>query len=145
MTSSRARDLARSSGREPARTSRAGRGGGALLGLSLCLVALAANRTPLGWTLAADGHVEGGAARTAIVALQVLLFGAGVVLLLGRGRVVAGRGARGAALLLLLVAAFGARGADHVTHILTEDMTSAMIQMGITRPDEARGQVWTGR
>ena len=43
------------------------------------------------------------------------------------------------------VAAFGARGADHVTHILTEDMTSAMIQMGITRPEEARGQVWTGR
>lgn len=43
------------------------------------------------------------------------------------------------------VAAFGARGADHLTHILTEDMTSAMIQMGITRPDEARGQVWTGR
>lgn len=43
------------------------------------------------------------------------------------------------------VAAFGARGADHVTHILTEDMTSAMIQMGIARPEEARGQVWTGR
>ncbi len=43
------------------------------------------------------------------------------------------------------VAAFGARGADHLTHILTEDMTSAMIQMGITRPEEARGQVWTGR
>ncbi|GAA6148578.1 alpha-hydroxy acid oxidase [Pseudooceanicola nitratireducens] len=43
------------------------------------------------------------------------------------------------------VASFGARGADHVTHILTEDMTSAMIQMGITRPEEARGQVWTGR
>jgi L-lactate dehydrogenase (cytochrome) len=42
------------------------------------------------------------------------------------------------------VAAFGARGAAHVSHILTEDMTSGMIQMGITRPEEVRGRLWRG-
>lgn len=40
------------------------------------------------------------------------------------------------------VAAFGARGAAHVTHILTEDMTSGLIQMGITRPEEVRTRIW---
>ncbi|EAQ02921.1 FMN-dependent alpha-hydroxy acid dehydrogenase family protein [Pseudooceanicola batsensis HTCC2597] len=40
------------------------------------------------------------------------------------------------------VASFGARGAAHVTHILTEDVTSGMIQMGISRPEEARGRLW---
>ncbi|MGH1454253.1 MAG: alpha-hydroxy acid oxidase [Paracoccaceae bacterium] len=42
------------------------------------------------------------------------------------------------------VAAFGAGGADHVTHILTEDMTSAMVQMGISRPAQARELLWQG-
>ncbi len=41
------------------------------------------------------------------------------------------------------VAAFGARGAAHVTHILTEDMTSGMVQMGLTRPQEVRGRLWS--
>ena len=40
------------------------------------------------------------------------------------------------------VVSFGAKGADHVTHVLTEDMTSAMIQMGISRPEEVRGRIW---
>ena len=40
------------------------------------------------------------------------------------------------------VASFGARGADHVAHILTEDMVSGLIQMGVTRPVEARDRVW---
>lgn len=40
------------------------------------------------------------------------------------------------------VASFGARGADHVTHVLTEDIKSAMVQMGITRPQEARDRLW---
>ena len=40
------------------------------------------------------------------------------------------------------VVSFGARGAEHVTHILTEDMSSGMIQMGITRPEEVRGRLW---
>jgi L-lactate dehydrogenase (cytochrome) len=39
-------------------------------------------------------------------------------------------------------ASFGARGVAHVTHILTEDMTSGMIQMGITRPVEVRERLW---
>lgn len=39
-------------------------------------------------------------------------------------------------------ASFGARGADHVAHILTEDMKSAMVQMAITRPPEARKLIW---
>lgn len=41
------------------------------------------------------------------------------------------------------VVSFGARGAAHVSHILTEDMTSGMIQMGITRPAEVRGRLWS--
>ena len=40
------------------------------------------------------------------------------------------------------VASFGAKGAAHVSHILTEDVTSGMIQMGITKPTEARGRLW---
>ena len=44
---------------------------------------------------------------------------------------------------LWAVAALGARGADHMTHILTEDMQSAMVQMGITRPVEARELLWS--
>jgi L-lactate dehydrogenase (cytochrome) len=43
---------------------------------------------------------------------------------------------------LWAVAALGAQGADHMTHILTEDMKSAMVQMGITRPVEARELLW---
>ena len=38
--------------------------------------------------------------------------------------------------------AFGAKGADHVVHVLREDMTSCMVQMGISRPVEARGRIW---
>lgn len=40
------------------------------------------------------------------------------------------------------VAAFGARGAEHVSHILTEDMRSGMMQMGISRPQEVRDRLW---
>ena len=40
------------------------------------------------------------------------------------------------------VVSFGAKGAAHVTHILTEDVTSGMIQMGITRPTEVRERLW---
>ncbi|WP_375690967.1 alpha-hydroxy acid oxidase [Pseudooceanicola sp. LIPI14-2-Ac024] len=40
------------------------------------------------------------------------------------------------------VAAFGAEGAAHVGHILTEDMTSGMVQMGLTRPEEVRTRLW---
>jgi len=40
------------------------------------------------------------------------------------------------------VASFGAKGAAHVSHILTEDMTSGMIQMGITTPKEVRSRLW---
>lgn len=40
------------------------------------------------------------------------------------------------------VASFGQRGAAHVTHVLTEDMISAMVQMGITRPREVRSRLW---
>ncbi|MGI3170759.1 alpha-hydroxy acid oxidase [Pseudooceanicola sp. C21-150M6] len=41
------------------------------------------------------------------------------------------------------VVSFGARGAAHVSHVLTEDMTSAMVQMAITRPEEVRGRLWS--
>ena len=40
------------------------------------------------------------------------------------------------------VAAFGAAGVAHVTHILTEDVTSGMVQMGLTRPVEVRDRLW---
>jgi L-lactate dehydrogenase (cytochrome) len=40
------------------------------------------------------------------------------------------------------VASFGAKGAAHVSRILTEDMTSGMVQMGITRPEEVLGRIW---
>jgi L-lactate dehydrogenase (cytochrome) len=39
-------------------------------------------------------------------------------------------------------AAFGARGAAHVAHILAEDLRAAMVQAAITRPQEARGLIW---
>ena len=38
--------------------------------------------------------------------------------------------------------AFGAKGAAHVAHILTEDMLACMTQMGIARPIEARERLW---
>ncbi|GGE32285.1 alpha-hydroxy-acid oxidizing enzyme [Primorskyibacter flagellatus] len=40
------------------------------------------------------------------------------------------------------VAAFGKAGVAHVTHILTEDVTSGMVQMGLTRPVEVRDRLW---
>lgn len=39
--------------------------------------------------------------------------------------------------------AFGAPGAAHVDHILRDDMKSCMMQMGITRPVQARDCLWT--
>ena len=42
------------------------------------------------------------------------------------------------------LAAFGARGAAHVAHILSEDMRANMAQMGINRPDQARARLVTG-
>jgi len=39
------------------------------------------------------------------------------------------------------VAAFGARGAAHVAHVLREDMAACMVQMGIGRPAEVRGRL----
>ena len=41
------------------------------------------------------------------------------------------------------LAALGPSGADHVTHILTDDMHSAMTQMGIATPKEARQRLWS--
>lgn len=40
------------------------------------------------------------------------------------------------------VAALGAEGAAHVTHVLSEDIISCMVQMGITRPAEVRSRLW---
>lgn len=40
-------------------------------------------------------------------------------------------------------AAFGARGAAHVAHILTEDLRAGLVQMGLTRPAQARARFWT--
>lgn len=39
-------------------------------------------------------------------------------------------------------ASFGARGVAQVTHILIEDVTSGMIQMGLSRPAQVRDRLW---
>ncbi|WP_163851110.1 alpha-hydroxy acid oxidase [Pseudooceanicola aestuarii] len=69
-----------------------------------------------------------GAVASGLDVLRAIALGADMVML-GRG-------------WLWGTGALGERGADHVAHILAEDMKSAMVQMAITRPEEVRELLW---
>lgn len=77
------------------------------------------------YPLIADGGVESG-----LDVLRLIALGADFAML-GRG-------------FHYALGALGARGAAHLVHVLTEEMVSAMVQMGISRPKEARGRLAGG-
>ncbi|MBY6089107.1 alpha-hydroxy acid oxidase [Maritimibacter alkaliphilus] len=69
-----------------------------------------------------DGGIQSG-----LDVLKAVALGADMVML-GRG-------------WLWGAAAFGQTGVDHVAHLLREDLLACLLQMGISRPAEARGKV----
>ncbi len=100
-------------------------GGRQFDGAPAALAALQAIRARLGpeMPLIYDGGVEGG-----LDVLRTLALGADFTML--------GRGWHHA------LGALGPAGAAHLAEILRADMVANMMQMGITRPEEARTRLW---
>ena len=101
-----------------------------MTGVQTCALPISAEALPLvraavgpDYPLIFDGAVQSG-----LDVLRAIALGADFVML-GRP-------------WLWGAASFGARGVAQVTHILIEDVTSGMIQMGLSRPAQVRDRLW---